>query len=173
MGYYVIIRGPLGSGKSTVAKELAKILNAKYIAVDEVLDVNNLTADTEGGYISQKSFLKANKIVAKDACDILNKGGAIVFDGNFYWKSQLDDLMQKLRFQHYAFSLEAPLNVCIKRDSERAKPHGANATQAVYKKSTEISYGITINADRPVDQCVNDILSNLPKLESSDRIIVV
>jgi shikimate kinase len=34
MEYFVIIRGPLGVGKTTIAKRLAKQLNAKYISID-------------------------------------------------------------------------------------------------------------------------------------------
>ena len=37
MSYYVIIRGPAASGKSTIAKKLAKELNAYYIHFDSVL----------------------------------------------------------------------------------------------------------------------------------------
>jgi deoxyadenosine/deoxycytidine kinase len=34
MGYYVIIRGPLGVGKSVIAQKLAKTLKAVYIPID-------------------------------------------------------------------------------------------------------------------------------------------
>ena len=34
----IIIRGPLGVGKSTVAKAIAKKIGGAYISVDEVLD---------------------------------------------------------------------------------------------------------------------------------------
>ena len=60
--FYVIIRSPLGCGKSTISKKLAKDIGAEYFAVDRVLDEFNLTKDKEDGYISQKSFFKANEI---------------------------------------------------------------------------------------------------------------
>jgi shikimate kinase len=56
MTYYIIIRGPLGCGKTTIAKNLSKKLNAEYFAVDRILDEHNLTKDKEKGYVSQKSF---------------------------------------------------------------------------------------------------------------------
>ena len=84
MTYYIIIRGPLGCGKSTIAKKLSKILNAKYIAVDRVLDKHKLTGDKEDGYISQKSFIKANEITASKARKILDEDKIVIFDGNFY-----------------------------------------------------------------------------------------
>ncbi|MFA6252684.1 MAG: hypothetical protein WCV69_00220 [Patescibacteria group bacterium] len=63
MSYYIIIRGPLGCGKSTISKKLAKIIGAKYFTVDRILDEYNLASDEEGGYVSQKSFKKVNEII--------------------------------------------------------------------------------------------------------------
>lgn len=60
MSFYVIVRGPLGCGKSTIAEKLSKILKAEYFAVDRVLDKHGLSEDWEDGYISQKK-LQENK----------------------------------------------------------------------------------------------------------------
>ena len=163
MSFYIIIRGPLGCGKSTIAKKISKILKAKYFAVDMILNESGLTKDKEAGYISQRSFKKANEIISPQAKDILDKGISIVFDGNFYWKSQIEDLINRLNFPHYVFTLKAPLKVCIARDIERGKTHGEDAARAVYKKSTEFDYGTIIDINRPLEICVKDILSYLPK----------
>lgn len=163
MGFYVIIRGPLGCGKSTIAKRLAKILKAKYFAVDKVLDEHGLTKDKEVGYTSQRSFIKANEILVPEAKRILDSGKPVVFDGNFYWKSQIDDLIKRLGFQHHVFTLKAPLKVCIERDRQRGKTHGEDAARAVYKKSTEFDYGVVIGVNQPLNECVKDIFSHLPK----------
>ena len=93
----------------------------------------------------------------------MNKGISIVFDGNFYWKSQIEDLINRLNFPHYVFTLKAPLKVCIARDIERGKTHGEDAARAVYKKSTEFDYGTIIDINRPLEVCVKDILSYIPK----------
>ena len=37
MEYCVIIRGPAGGGKTTIAKELARNLNAYYLSFDELM----------------------------------------------------------------------------------------------------------------------------------------
>ena len=163
MSFYIIIRGPLGCGKSTIAKKISKILQAKYFAVDMVLDEYGLTKDKEAGYISQRSFKKANEIIFPQSKDVLDKGISIVFDGNFYWKSQIEDLISRLNFQHYVFTLKAPLEVCIARDTERRKTYGEDSTRAVYKKSTEFDYGTIIDINRPLEVCVKDILSYIPK----------
>ncbi len=134
----------MGCGKSTIAENLSKVLNAEYIAVDRILDEHNLTKDIEEGYISQRSFLKVNEIIIPKAKKFLDKGIPVVFDGNFYWKSQIEDLISKLDYPYYAFTLKAPLGVCIERDKKRIKTHGEDAVRVVYKKSTEFEYGTVL-----------------------------
>ncbi|MDD4111129.1 MAG: (d)CMP kinase [Clostridia bacterium] len=38
MSYYIIIRGPAGVGKTTIAKNLQDKLGADYISFDEILE---------------------------------------------------------------------------------------------------------------------------------------
>ena len=163
MSYFIIVRGPLGVGKTTIAKKLTKVLHAEYIAVDRILDEHGLTKDIEDGYISQRSFITANEIVTPRVKKIIKGGTPVVFDGNFYWKSQIDDLINKIQCQHYIFTLKAPLKVCIERDSKRKKVHGRDASEAVYKKSTEFDYGTPIDATQSINQCVNEIFFRLKK----------
>lgn len=163
MNYYIIIRGPLGSGKSTIAGLLSKKLNAKHFSVDIVLDKHKLTKDKEAGYISQKSFIMANEIIAPKAKMVLKKGIPVIFEGNFYWKSQIDDLVKRLNFPHYIFTLQASLKVCLERDKMRNNPHGEDATKAVYKKAIEFSYGSVIDTTKPLNESVKEIISYLPK----------
>jgi tRNA uridine 5-carbamoylmethylation protein Kti12 len=160
--FYIIIRGPLGCGKSTISEKLSKIISAKYFAVDRILDDYNLTSDREDGYISQKSFKKANEIISNKAIKIL-KNKSIIFDGNFYWKSQIDDLINRLDFPHFVFTLKAPIEICIDRDAKRNKTHGKDAAIVVHKKSTEFTYGIEIDVTKNIDECIKEILSYLPE----------
>ena len=163
MSYYIIIRGPLGCGKSTISKKLIESLNAKYFAVDRVLDKYNLTEDKEEGYISQRSFIKANDIIVPKIKEYLEKNTIIILDGNFYWKSQIEDLISKLNYPHYIFTLKAPLKICIERDSKRNKTHGKDAAMVVYKKSTSFKYGIIIDVTKPLGKIIKEIISYLPK----------
>ncbi len=158
MNYFIIIRGPLGSGKTTIAKKLSEILKGKYFAVDRILDKYNLTKDKEDGYISQKSFLKVNEVLIPKAKKFLDKNIPTIFDGNFYWKSQIEDLIKKMNTIHFVFTLTAPLEICIKRDKERNKTHGDDATKAVYKKSTEFDFGIVIDVTKSENDAVEKIL---------------
>jgi tRNA uridine 5-carbamoylmethylation protein Kti12 len=162
--FYLIIRGPLGCGKSTISEKLAKIIKAQYFAIDKILDEYTLTSDKEDGYVSQKSFKKVNEIITPEAINILKNKQPIIFDGNFYWKSQIDDLIDKLDFPHYIFTLKAPIELCVERDAKRDKTHGKDATQVVYKKSTEFTYGTEIDVSKNLDECIKEIISYLPKI---------
>lgn len=163
MSYYVIIRGPLGSGKSTISKKLSELLKAKYLPIDSVLEEYNLE-EWEKGYISQKSFLRVNGISAAEAKRLLERGTPVIFDGNFYWKSQIKDLTKRLKdYRGFIFTLKVPLEVCIERDSKRSQIYGAVAAIAVYKKSTEFDYGIGIDATKPMSVVLKEIISFLPK----------
>ncbi|MBW3023019.1 AAA family ATPase [Candidatus Woesearchaeota archaeon] len=163
MTYYIIIRGPLGCGKSTIAKKVAQEIKAKYFSVDKVLEENNLEDDREEGYISQKSFLKANEILAEKSIKFLNSETPVVFDGNFYWKSQIEDLISRLKFKNSVFTLKAPLEVCIERDKGRGVSYGNDAAEAVYKKTAEFDYGTVIDLTKTEEECVKKIISYLSK----------
>lgn len=162
MSYFVIIRGPLGVGKTTVSKKLSSLLDAEYFAVDKIIEDNNLGKDKEDGFISQKSFIKANEIVAEQAIKFLRKGKSVIFDGNFYWKSQINDLVSKIDFPHFVFTLKAPLFLCIERDSKRSKPYGKDAAEVVYNKVADFDFGVIIDATQPVSKSVEGIIKKLP-----------
>lgn len=161
MSYFIIIRGPLGSGKTTISKRLASILNAEHIAIDGILDEHKLTDDKEDGYISQKSFIKANEIAVTHAKEILMSGRPIIFDGNFYWESQIDDLILKLQFPHSIFTLKVPLSVCIERDSKRTHPHRKDAAMVVYAKTSEFDAGTTIDASTSTENIIDQMMTQI------------
>ncbi|MBS3116395.1 AAA family ATPase [Candidatus Woesearchaeota archaeon] len=164
MNYFLIIRGPLASGKSTISRKLCNLLNAEQISIDTILDEHNLAKDREEGYISQKNFKKANEIVVPIIKKLLDKGKVVIIDGNFYWKSQIDDLIEKLKkYRHFIFTLNASVEICIDRDVERGKTHGEEAVRVVHKKSTELIYGNVIDITQPLDKAIKQILSFLPQ----------
>jgi len=162
MVFYVVIRGPLGVGKSTVAEKLGGRIGAERISIDRILDEHGLE-EWDGGYISQESFLRANARAIERARVFLEQGVPVIFDGNFYWKSQVEDLLIRLDYPHVVVTLKAPLGVCIERDARRTPPHGADAAREVYAKATEFDYGIPVDATRPVGAVVREIISHLPR----------
>jgi adenylate kinase family enzyme len=171
MSYYVVIRGPLGVGKSTVSERLAEEIGAEHILIDRILEEHGLE-EWDEDRISLKSFLRANALAIERARRLLEKGTPVVFDGNFYWRPALDDLLQKLNYRHYVLTLEAPLSVCVQRDRlrpmtrEGAEPRagdslGEEATAQVYRMVNQVSYGIAIDATGSVDATVAAVLSHI------------
>ena len=160
MAYYVIVRGPLGAGKTTVSDRIADQIAASHIAIDEILEKYGLERWDED-CISEGSFLDANGIAAKQAMADLQRGVPVVIDGNFYWKSAVKDLEKRLPFPHVVLTLKVSLAVCIARDAQRAPPHGAEAAAEVYAKATSFDYGIPLDATGSVDLVVGAALDEL------------
>lgn len=160
LAYYVIVRGPLGAGKTTVSDRLARAIAGSRIAIDQILEEYDLERWDED-CISEASFLEANGIAARRAMTDLQRGVPVVIDGNFYWKSAVEDLVRRLPFPHLVLTLKAPLSVCVARDAMRAPPHGPDAAQEVYAKTTSFDYGILLDATGSVDHVVGTILEEL------------
>ena len=161
MSYFIIIRGPLGIGKSTIARKLSKILNAEYISIDKVLEENNL--DKADNNFTPEDFIKANEIILPQIKkDLANK--VIILDGCFYFKEQIEHLKKNLQFKHFIFNLKAPVEVCIVRDAGRKRVYGEKAAREVYELVSKFSLGINIDTENKTEnQVIREILSFLPK----------
>jgi predicted kinase len=162
--YYLIVRGPLGVGKSAVSRRVARKIGGVHISIDRILDDRHLWYS---GRLSE--FLAANSFAVREAAPHLASGRPVVFDGNFYWKRQIEDLVGHLESPHFVFTLDAPLSVCIERDGGRDPPHGAAAARQVYRKTTAFEYGEKIDASGPLETVVAEILSRLPPARSPAR----
>ena len=156
MGYYVIVRGPLGVGKTTISKALATAIGAEVVSIDAIADT-----DWDGG--SVRLYVNANQVAASRARKALAKGTPVVFDGCFYWKTQIKDLENRLKYPHQVFTLKAPLSVCIERDSHRKVVHGAVGAQQVFRKVTRFDYGFPVDATQRIPLAVQEIQSHLPR----------
>jgi predicted kinase len=165
MIYFVVIRGPLGIGKSTIAKQLAELLNGDYISIDAVLEENGLDkVDEKEGCIPVKNFIRANEIAIPKVRASLNKGKVVVFDGNFYHREQLDNLIKGLKdYKNFVFTLKAPLEICIERDSKRKRAYGKDAAAAVHCLVSKFDYGLIIDScNKTPEQTVKEITLHLP-----------
>lgn len=164
MSYYVIIRGPLGVGKSTIASRLAKLLCAKYVSMDSTLAKHGLDKAHYQKGIPAQNFIKADKIILPEIKAKLGAGKIMVFDGCFYHKKQIQHIIKNLSAPHYIFTLKAPLKVCIARDSKRKKVLGKEAATAVHHLVSKFDYGIVIDTNKKsASQTIKEILSYLPE----------
>jgi mRNA interferase MazF len=163
-GYFVIIRGPLASGKSTLSNLLAKDINAKVVRIDTVLDNLNLNKVPEGEpNIPVKNFIKANDHILPEVQKDLESGRNIIFDACFYHKEVIEDVIKRLPFTHYIFTLKVPLETCIERDAERNRSYGEGAACAVHSFVSKFDYGINIDGSGDIESTVSLISAHLPK----------
>jgi len=162
MGHLIIIRGPLGSGKSTISKKLAERLNAVYISIDAVLEENYLDkSNPDIGCIPAKNFIKANEIILPEIKKQLKGGKTVILDGNFYYKEAIKHLIKELNFPHHVFTLKVPVDVCIERDRNRNKSYGEDAARAVHMLVSRFDYGVKVDAIKPLNDILDEILIHL------------
>ena len=156
----LLIRGPLGVGKTTVAKLLSARLNGCYISVDGILDEHGLDKGKNG--IPARNFIRANELALPIARAALAAGQPVLFDGNFYYKTPIWHLRRSLPPPFYVFTLQAPLEVCIQRDSGRARVYGADSASWVHYLVSRFEAGIPIDtAGKDETQVVEEILAHL------------
>jgi tRNA uridine 5-carbamoylmethylation protein Kti12 len=156
----LIIRGPLAVGKSTVAEQLAKKLDAEYISVDGVLENENLDKVERGeDNISLKNFIKVHDAVAPKVNKALKSNKTVIFEGNFYYKEQILDIANRFDNKLYVFTLKAPLKVCLRRDATRKKPHGEDAAKTVYSLVNRLNVGRSIDTTTKTPREVADAIA--------------
>jgi cytidylate kinase len=152
----VLIRGPLGVGKSTIAKELAEKIDAEYLSLDKIIDDNNLSG--EDG-IPLENFLKSNEIILKIVSD---SEKSFVIDDCYYYQEQIDDLQEKLGNKIMIFSLVSDVQTCIERDSARKKVYGEDSARFVHMITSKVKSGHEIdNANLSVAEAVEMILKKI------------
>ena len=145
----------MGVGKTTISNALAKSIDATVVSIDQIAD-----KDWDGG--SVRLYVKANHVAAGRARAALAGGTPVVFDGCFYWRTQIADLERRLPFPHEVFTLKAPLPVCVERDSHRKLVFGAEAAEQVYRKVTRFECGVAIDATQDIATTVGEIRSRQP-----------
>lgn len=152
----IVIRGPLGAGKTTISKSLGDAIGAAVIHMD---DVPVVEAEWDGG--SKALFLKANLGAVEMALPHLRRGRSVIFDQNFYWKGVILDLEKRLPVPLKVFTLKLPLAECILRDRDRKLSSGEQAAREVFTKVDRFEYGIPIDATQPLPAVVRAIRAHL------------
>jgi tRNA uridine 5-carbamoylmethylation protein Kti12 len=168
----IIIRGPAAVGKTTVAKSLATTLKARYIGLDELLKKHKLD-NIEGEGISAANFLEANKHAIPLALKELKSGTSVVFDGCFYRKSQIQNLVSALKsYKVLMFSLNASVKECLKRNSKRKNPLNKEDVVQVYRLTKKAGMRIE-TAGRNVQEIVGKISSLIIKQKFEEKTMLL
>jgi predicted kinase len=156
----LLIRGPLGVGKTTVARLLRAQLNACYLSIDTILEEHGLDQCKNG--IPARNFLRANELALPIAHAALAAGRPVIFDGNFYYKSPIWHLRRSLPPPFYIFTLKAPVEVCSARDRERQRVYGEDAAAWVHYLVSRFEAGILIDTTGKTDmEVVQEIRTQL------------
>ena len=161
MSFLIIIRGPAGAGKTTIAKELSKIYNSHYISIDKIKKKLGLKH-------SEKEKIEANKTVIKEALKNLKKGRVVIIDEVLYYKKQLSQL-ENLPYPTYLFSLNASLNCCIRR-KRKNRSLSADNVRTVYELVSKLKKGTQINTEnKTISQTIKEITSHIIKPENQHK----
>ncbi len=141
---HIIIRGPLGVGKSTIARKLSEALNYTYVSLDQVIDDNKLVPPGVEG-VPLESFLDANELLLQYSQESTQP---LIIDGCFYYQEQLDDLVSKLNGRVTIFTLSCSVEECIDRDSKRDKVYGEDAARFVHMMTSGVKAGLEIDTSK-------------------------
>lgn len=158
--FVVVVNGPSSIGKSTVGKELAKIISKKVAFVErDVLRWFVVNYSVK----AQKEFDLANKNLCCIVDNFLANGYNVIISGVFDKKEHLTDLCEVSKKNDAKFlfiTLDAPLGVVMKRYSLRGRiiPFGRKRVKYLYnlcKKQKE--KGIIVDATLPISKSVRTI----------------
>ena len=154
----IIIRGPLGVGKTTVSQILSQNLHLEYLSLDQIIDDNKLVSANSDG-IPLESYLKANQIIF----DLAKKSkNSFIIDGCFYCQEQINDLLMKFDNNVEIFTLTSNVDKCIERDSKREKVYGEDSARYVHMVTTKIHAGHEIdNTDLTAEETVEKIMEKI------------
>lgn len=163
MSYFVIIRGPLGVGKSTISQKLADKLGGRYVSIDKLLEDNKLDRmPPDAECIPAENFIKVDDMILPSASETLKQGKPVVFDACFYHKEHVQHLIDNLPFKHFVFTLKASLETCIDRDSKRSKTHGKDAACAVHYLVSRFDHGTIISTDgKTEEETLEEVLKHI------------
>ncbi len=161
--FYIIIRGPAGVGKSSIAEILKKELNAVHISFDKIMKENKLDV-IEGDGISEKNFIKANNLILKKALRNLKNGKIVIFDGCFYREGQLTHLLENIPYKYYIFTLKASQDICFERNRGRSRIMPQEAIKDVHNLVSKKDFGVIIDTEnKSKEDIVKEILSYIER----------
>jgi len=156
---FIIIRGPLGIGKSTVARAVAEKINGYYISIDEALKKWDLVKIEEDYVLAD--FIKLQEYLLP-YIQIKLKQQSVVIDGNFYFQEQIEHLQKNINTDFAIFTLQASLKTCIERDRRRKNSYGEATTKAIYQLVIQFDIGKIINTENQApDETAQEVLNQL------------
>lgn len=160
----IIIRGPLGVGKTTLAKKLSERMEAKLYSVDDLVKEAGFDRiDPKLGCIPLANFLAVQEDILQDVKKQLSKR-SVVIEGSFYYKDQIDFFFKGLQENPLVVTIKADLETCIARDLKRKPSFGVAAVTSIYNLVSKFDDGLVLDIEgKPRDLIVETIQKWLRK----------
>ncbi|MEK6963590.1 MAG: hypothetical protein AABX70_04130 [Nanoarchaeota archaeon] len=154
---YVLIRGPIGVGKTSVAKRFSNLLSLDcypsfFIEFDRFRRELGIGEPT---YLNKRvgTFLLVERMN-----QLIQKGSLPVVEGVFY-EGNMNHLRRNITGLALLIKLMAPLDICIERDQRRTYPRGVERVVPVWNslQHTVVSE-VSINTEtRTIEEIVDDV----------------
>lgn len=164
----IIIRGPIGTGKTTISKILAAKINAKCFPLDDLLEKSKLNKiDPKLGCVPMANFLAVEEDILPEIEKSLERQSVIV-EGAFYHKAQIDFFLNNISEDIFLVTLKANLETCLKIDKKSVKPYGVGVTKAIFDLVSKFDAGLVINIEgKYKGQIIEQIQTGIRKSETS------
>jgi MoxR-like ATPase len=158
----ILIRGPSGVGKTTVARSLMKRTRRPTVLVD--LDHYRFGFVNAPPRDHDRTLSLEYEMSASDVLIGLRLGFDVIFDGNFRAEEPdpfLDRLLAAHPDRNYFFYLDASLRETLKRHGTKADPRiSARKMREVYKYASPLGLAgeVVIPQSSSLQQTVDEIL---------------
>lgn len=163
---YMIIRGPIGAGKTSVAERLSNVIAADHHTFFVEFDLFRRKLGI--GDPIYKNRNRGTVLLAKRMNELMEDGFLPVVEGVFY-ESNISYLINNVRGSGFLLKLMAPLDVCIERDKERIYSRGIERVVPVWNILQDPMVGELVidTNDRAIDEVVADIYAHFRSQVSS------
>ncbi len=158
----IILRGNSGSGKTTIAKELQKIIGINTLLISQDVIRREMLMVKDGPDTMALPMLKELLRYGKDHCETVILEGILVAD----WYHSLFELAKDLYGNNiYAYYFDIPFEETLRRHKTRAK-HSEFGEEIMREWWVEKDYSdvldeITITADKNKEDIIQEIYNSI------------
>ncbi len=165
----IVLVGPMGSGKTTVGRRLAKNLKVDFIDADhEIIDKTGVSIDHIFDVEGEEGFRKRESKILKDLCNtsniVLATGGGAVL-----WRENRSTIKKTGSVIYLSSSVDQILRRTAKSKTRPLLENSTNRRQTISNiiDSRDPLYRevatIIINTNgKKLNQIINEILTHLP-----------